>query len=141
MSISSLLSLLPLSCMVVPIETDCSRGHSAFPSFNSSRETSANSTAYSMDYADCIQAQANNLTWAEQVENGEVQSPSLSYAPLTDVILDYKGTSSSELILFCIFWLICIPWSFPYLHSSAHLISHAPDPFMSELQILDSTFF
>jgi len=62
MSISSLLSLLPLSCMVVPIETDCPRGHSAFPSFNSSRGTSANSTAYSMDYADCIQAQANNLT-------------------------------------------------------------------------------
>jgi len=89
--------------MVVPIETDCPRGHSAFSSFNSSRGTSANSTAYSMDYADCIQAQANNLTWAEQVENGEVQSPSLSYTSLKDVILDYKETGSSKLILFCIF--------------------------------------
>jgi len=98
MSISSLLSLLPLSCIVVPIETAYPRGYSAFPSLNSSRGTSANSTAYSIDYADCIQAQAKNLTCAEQVENGEIQSLSLSYAPIKNVMLDCKGTGSSELI-------------------------------------------
>ena len=50
---------------------------------------SINSAAFSMDYADYIQAQSGNLTWAEQVEKGELQDPSsLSYAPLETVPLE-----------------------------------------------------
>ena len=113
----SLLSLLPPSCMIVPIrelantlhsftlkpqnnqlnlskcylmdiEIDFPRGHSASPSLNSFRGTSASSAASSIDYADHIQVQADNMTWTEQVENGEVQSSSLFYAPLKNVMLD-----------------------------------------------------
>ena len=50
---------------------------------------SVNSAAFSMDYAECIQAQSGNLTWAEQVEKGELQDPpSLSYVPLETVPLE-----------------------------------------------------
>ena len=50
---------------------------------------SVNSAASSMDYAECIQAQSGNLTWAEQVEKGELQDPpSLSYVPLETVPLE-----------------------------------------------------
>jgi len=40
-----------------------------------------------MDYVECIQAQVVNLTWAEQVKNGETQSPSLSYTTVKNAIL------------------------------------------------------
>jgi len=33
-----------------------------------------------MDYIEHIQVQARNLSWVEQVENGKIQDPSLSYA-------------------------------------------------------------
>jgi len=54
------------------IEIDMPREHSASPSLNSSRGMSVNSTVYSINYAERVQAQANNLTWAEQVENREI---------------------------------------------------------------------
>jgi len=44
------------------IEIDMPRGHSASPSLNSSRGMSVNSTVYSINYAERVQAQANNLT-------------------------------------------------------------------------------
>ena len=56
----------------IDIEIDMPRGHSASPSLNSSRGMSVNSTVYSINYAERVQAQANNLTWAEQVENREI---------------------------------------------------------------------
>jgi len=40
-----------------------------------------------MDYVECVQAQAVNLTWAKQVKNGETQSPSLSYTTVKNAIL------------------------------------------------------
>jgi len=49
-----------------------SREHSASSSLNSSRGMSANSTMSPMNYAERVQAQANNLTWIEQVENREI---------------------------------------------------------------------
>ena len=55
---------------------------------NNSREVSVISTGFFMNYAECIQAQANNLFWTEQVENREVHSLSLSYATLKKVIPD-----------------------------------------------------
>ena len=55
------------------IKTDFLRGHSTSLSLNSSRGMSVNSTVSSMDYGDHVQAQANNITWA----NGKIQSPSL----------------------------------------------------------------
>ena len=108
-------SLLPPSCMVVPIrelantlypftsnlqnnqlelskrysmdiEIDFPRGCSASPSMNSSRETSASSAISSMDYVECVQAQVDNLTQAEQVKNGEIQSPFLFYTTAKNAI-------------------------------------------------------
>ena len=66
------------------IKTDFLRGHSTSLSLNSSRGMSVNSTVSSMDYGDHVQAQANNITWA----NGEVQSPSLFYASLKKATSD-----------------------------------------------------
>jgi len=68
------------------------RGRSVSLSPNSSREASVISAGSSMDYAECIQAQANKMSWAEQVKSGEVQSPSLSYAPL-EMMPDYGACS------------------------------------------------
>jgi len=70
------------------IKTDLPRGCSVSLSPNSSREVSVISAGSSMDYAECIQAQANKMSWAEQVKSGEVQSPSLSYAPLKEMMPD-----------------------------------------------------
>ena len=44
---------------------------------NSFREVSVISAGFSMDYVEYVQAQANNLSGIEQVENGEVHSLSL----------------------------------------------------------------
>ena len=49
-----------------------------------------------MDYANQVQVQADNLTWAKQVENREIQSLFLFYAPLKKVITD---TMYMELIV------------------------------------------
>ena len=46
----------------IDIKIDIPKEHLAFPSFNSSREISVNSAASSMNYADWVQTQANNLT-------------------------------------------------------------------------------
>jgi len=40
-----------------------------------------------MNYAECIQVQAKNLSWAKQVKNGKVQHFSLSYTPLKNITL------------------------------------------------------
>ena len=111
---ASLLSLLPPSCMVAPIrelantlnpftpklqenqpelynyysmdtEIDMPRGCSASLS---SRGISPNSTVSSMDYVEQVQAMSKNLTWAEQVENGEVESLSLSYVTVKEAMTD-----------------------------------------------------
>ena len=66
------------------IKTDFPRGHSTSLSLNSSRGMSVNSAVSSMDYGDHVQAQVNNITWA----NGEVQSPSLFYASLKKATSD-----------------------------------------------------
>ena len=72
------------------IEANSPRGCFLSSSTNSSREMSVNSVAFSMDYAECIQAQSGNLAWAEQVEKGELQDPpSLSYVPLETVPLEF----------------------------------------------------
>jgi len=49
------------------IETDFPREHSTSPSFNSFIGIFVNFAVSSMNYVDHIQAQANNITWAEQV--------------------------------------------------------------------------
>ena len=59
-------------CYSINIEIDMPREYSASPSLNSFREMSVNSTTSSIDYADWVQVQANNLTWAKQVENRKV---------------------------------------------------------------------
>jgi len=41
-----------------------------------------------MDYAECIQAQARDLSQAKQVKNRKVQHFSLSYTPLKDITLE-----------------------------------------------------
>ena len=55
------------------IKTDFPRGHSTSPSLNSSKGIFINSAISFMNYGDHVQAQANNITWA----NGKIQSPSL----------------------------------------------------------------
>ena len=51
------------------------RGHSILFSSNTSREPSAHSDVLSMDYADQVQALANNQTWVEQVESRTIKLP------------------------------------------------------------------
>ena len=70
------------------IETDFIRECSTSPSLNSSIEMFVKFAISSINYIDCIQAQANNITWAEQVKNWEVQSPSLFYMSLKEVMSD-----------------------------------------------------
>ena len=41
-----------------------------------------------MVYADRIQTLANNPTWAEQVEQGEIEEPALSYVTLKEREMD-----------------------------------------------------
>jgi len=41
-----------------------------------------------MDYAECIQVQARNLSWAKQVKNGKVQHFFLSYTSLKNITLE-----------------------------------------------------
>ena len=65
-----------------------SKKHLASPNLNSSREIFVNSIASSIDYANQVQVQTNNLTQVEQVENRKVQSSSLFYASLKEVTID-----------------------------------------------------
>jgi len=62
------------------IDIDTPRGWSKPSSPKSSRELSVHSDASSMDYAERVRILANNPTWADQVENENLQSPLLSYA-------------------------------------------------------------
>jgi len=48
-----------------------------------------------MDYAECIQAQARNLSWAKQVKNRKVQDLSLPYTSLKDIILETMNMKSA----------------------------------------------
>ena len=64
------------------IEANSPRGCSLSPSTNSLREMSANSAAFSIDYAECIQAQSENLTWTEQVEKEDYKTPLLYFMHL-----------------------------------------------------------
>ena len=63
------------------MDTDFTREHLVSLSPKSSRKASVISAGSSMDYAEHIQAQANKITWAEQVKSREVQSLSLSIYP------------------------------------------------------------
>jgi len=54
----------------------------------SSRGISSNSTVSFIDYVEQVQAMSKNLTWAEQVENGKIESPSLSYVTVKEAITD-----------------------------------------------------
>ena len=80
------------------IKTDIPKGHSTSLSLNSSRGMSVNSAVSSMDYGDHVQAQVNNITWA----NGEVQSPSLFYVSrLLTMDLTFIFHFSFYFIWFC----------------------------------------
>ena len=80
----------------IDIETDFSIDHSISPSINSLRKTSANFAIFSIDYVKHIQAQADNLTWAEQVKNRKIQSPFLFHVTMKNVII---VTTSMKLIV------------------------------------------
>ena len=71
----------------INMETNFPKDCTTSPSPNSSKRTSVNSTTLSINYVDWVQAQANNMTWAEQVENRESKSFSLSYTTLKYQIL------------------------------------------------------
>jgi len=106
--LSSLLSLVPPSCMVAPnrelantlfpfdtstlfnpmvqnninmdMDIDTPRGRSAIPSANNSRELLAHSSVSSIPYVERMETQSNNPSWADQVELNELQELTLSYA-------------------------------------------------------------
>ena len=65
--------------MAIDMEVDTSRGWSTSTSTNSSRATSVHSNISSTGYTEHIQALANNLTWADQVEISKSEGPALSY--------------------------------------------------------------
>jgi len=73
------------------IYTNFTREYSVSLSPKSFREASV---SFSVDYAEYIQAQANKMTWAEQVKSREVQSFSLSYVPLKEITLDTTSIGS-----------------------------------------------
>ena len=70
------------------IETDFPRECLVSLSFNSFREVSVISAGFSMDYTECIQAQANKITQAEQVKSRKIQNSSLFYILLKDATLN-----------------------------------------------------
>ena len=106
--LSSLLSLVPPSCMVAPnrelantlfpfdastlfnpmvqnninmdMDINTPRGRSAIPSANNSRELLAHSSVSSIPYVKRMEAQSNNPSWADRVELKELQELTLSYA-------------------------------------------------------------
>jgi len=47
------------------------RSFSSSPSTDSKRDMSVSSSVFSMNYTEKIEAQSNNLTWAEQIESRE----------------------------------------------------------------------
>jgi len=65
--------------MVINMEVNTSRDQSISLSTNSSRVTSVHSNVFSIAYAECVQALANNLIWADQVKLSEFQELALSY--------------------------------------------------------------
>ena len=75
------------------IEVNLSREYSLFFFLNSnnSREMFVNSVAFSIDYAEHIQAQYTNLTQVKQVEKEKLQDIFLSYALLKTVSLKHRG--------------------------------------------------
>jgi len=105
---SSLLSLLPPSCVVAPerdlanipfpfdiynfsnpmvqnessmdMDIDTPRGRSTSSSANSSRESSTHSNLSSIPYYERMEDQSNKLSWDEQVELNEKEEFTLSYA-------------------------------------------------------------
>jgi len=107
---SSLLSLLPPSCMVVPkrdlvnipfpfdiynfsspmvqnklsmdMDMDTPRGRSTSSSANSSRELSTHSNLSSIPYHKRMEDQSNKLSWDEQVKLNEKEEFTLSYTTL-----------------------------------------------------------
>jgi len=64
----------------------------------SSRGASVNFTISSMDYANQVQVQADNLTWAKQVENREIQSLFLFYAPFVMNLFLRVGSKNNSCI-------------------------------------------
>ena len=65
--------------MATDMEVNTPRGRSNISSTNSSRATSVHSDVSSTAYAEQVQALANNLTWADQVEISKSEEPALSY--------------------------------------------------------------
>ena len=53
------------------LKVNSSREQSFFSSINSKRNMSVSSSMFSIDYAEYIQAQSGNLTWAEQIVREE----------------------------------------------------------------------
>ena len=76
-----------ISCSTNQMDIDMEkpRCHSILFSPNTSREPSAHSDVLSMDYADQVQALANNQTWVEQVESRTIQTPYLFYTTVMEV--------------------------------------------------------
>lgn len=70
----------PFNNMAIDMEVDTPRGWSTSTSTNSSRATSVHSNISSTGYTEHIQALANNLTWADQVEISKSEGPALFYA-------------------------------------------------------------
>jgi len=118
---SLLLSLIPPSCMVVPIrelantlfpsplnhqsnqlmpstsqqmdiEMNRTRGQSISSSPKSYRNSSVLSNASSIDYVERVKAQANIPMWVEQMDNENPQTPSLSYTTVKEEISNSANT-------------------------------------------------
>jgi len=79
----------------IDIETVFPKEHLISLSSNSSREVSVISDGFSMNYAEYVQVQANNMTWVKQVKNKEVHSPSLFNVSLKEIISDTVSMRST----------------------------------------------
>ena len=69
----------PSRNMATGMKVDTPRGQSTTSSTNSSRATSVHSDVFSTACAECIQALANNPTWADQIEISKSEEPALFY--------------------------------------------------------------
>jgi len=78
------------------MEVDTPRDRSSSSKTDSSRETSVLSNASSTAYVDRVQALTNNPTWAEQVEQGEIEEPVLSYVTLKERETDSANQANAS---------------------------------------------
>ena len=72
----------------IDIEVDTPRDQPLSSNTNSSREILVLFNVSYIVYANHIQVLANNPTWAEQVEQGKIEEPVLSYTTLKERKID-----------------------------------------------------